>query len=183
MTRGERAIAARAGALAILLALAAAVWLGPVAAYRDLLAGAAEEIDAKAAVLQRYRALARPAGERAARPTGEAGVLLPEVPDSQAAAILQETVKSAAAASQIQVQGLQVLRSETSSGAVRIGVRVRAAGDIANIGRLLHAIETARPLLYPDNLQIQAHGAARNAAPAPIDFQLDISGFKSGAAL
>jgi hypothetical protein len=72
-------------------------------------------------------------------------------------------------------------------GAVRIGVRLRGSSDVAALGRLLYAVEAARPLLVPDNLQVQgraaapAAGSAPEPAPIPLDFQLDVSGFKTGA--
>jgi general secretion pathway protein M len=101
------------------------------------------------------------------------------MPESQASALLQETVKSIAAGAHAQVQGLQVLRGEPVGGATRIGVRVRASGDIGSLRSLVYAIETARPLLYPDNLSIQSHAAAPDTAASVLDFQLDISGFKT----
>ena len=48
----------------------------------------------------------------------------------------------------------------------------------ASLRSLLYAVETAHPLLYPDNLQIQSHATMPDAAPGILDFQLDISGFK-----
>jgi general secretion pathway protein M len=168
----------RAAALAILALLLVAFWVGPVSAYRDLIDAGNDDIATKSALLQRYRALA--GAEPAAAPvTSGPSLLYPDTPESQAVALLQETVKAAAAAAQIQVQGLQVLRSEALPGATRIGVRIRAAGDVTNLRSLLYAIEAARPLLYPDNLQIQSHAASPGAAPTPLDFQLDISGFKT----
>jgi hypothetical protein len=50
---------------------------------------------------------------------------------------------------------------------------------VASLRNLIYAIETARPLLYPDNLQIQSHATSPDAAAGPLDFQLDISGLKS----
>src|SRR4029077_12257592 len=102
-------------------------------------------------------------------------------PDAQAVAMLQETIKGAAAAAQVQIQGLQVLRGEGEAGALGIGGGIRGPGDVAGVGRLLHAMEAARPLLYPDNLQIQSHAAAPGTPPSPLQFQLDIAGFKAGA--
>jgi hypothetical protein len=128
-------------------------------------------------LLGRYRAAA--AGPVAAAGAGPAGLLYSDMPESQAAATLQETVKSAAGAARVQVQGLQVLRSEPMPGAVRIGVRVRGSGDIASLRGLIYAIEAARPVLYLDNLQVQSHAMTPAAATAPLDFQLDISGFTS----
>lgn len=172
-----RPAVSRIAALAILAILAMVFCIGPLAAYSSLIDGNSEALAAKAALLQRYQALshARP-GETA--PAGPA-LLYPDMPDSQATALLQETVKSDAAAARVQVLGLQVLRGDALPGATRIGVRVRASGDMASIRSLLYAIETARPLLYPDNLQIQAHAVAADAAPTALDFQLDISAFKA----
>ena len=178
----DRAILARAGAVAILLLLFAVLWIGPIGTYFELVAGGADALAQKAALLQRYRALVEaPAAENAEVARGDPSLLIPAVPDAQALALLQETVKAAAAAAQVQIQGLQVLRSEGEPGALRIGVRIRAAGDVASLGRLLYAIEAARPLLYPDNLQIQSRAAAPGMPPSPLQFQLDIAGFKAGA--
>lgn len=177
----DRTTLERAGALAILLALLVALWIGPIGAYLDFIGQGADEIAQKSALLQRYRALADPAP---AQPGGlarvEASLLIPAVPDAQAIAVLQETLKSAAAAAQVQIQGMQVLRGEGEAGALRIGMRVRAAGDVNGLTRLLYAIEAARPILYPDNLQIQAQAAAPGSPPSPLQFQLDIAAFKAG---
>ena len=177
MTLAERPNLGRLSALAILAALIAVFCLGPVAAYCDWVAGNADALAAKAALLQRYRSLAR-AETRAATPADPA-LLYGGMPESQATALLQETVKTAAAAAHVQVQGLQVLRGDAVSGATRIGVRVRASGDMAGLRNLLYAVETAKPLLYPDNLSIQSHAATAGAATGALDFQFDISGFKS----
>lgn len=180
MTLAERPNLGRISALAILAALIALFCLGPVAAYCGWVADNADALAAKAAVLQRYRALAG-AKTRVAVPTGLA-LLYGDMPESQATALLQETVKTAAAAAHVQVLGLQVLRSEAVSGATRIGVRVRASGEIAGLRSLLHAIETAKPLLYPDNISIQSHATTPGAAASMLDFQFDISGFKADPA-
>jgi hypothetical protein len=177
VTLGDRATLRRAGALLILALLVMAFWVGPVSAYFDLIDDGAVQIAAKAAILARYRALTR---SDPTAPTAAAGLIYPDIAESQAVAMLQETVKGAAAAAQVQIQGLQVLRGEDIPGATRIGVRIRAAGDVAGLRGLIHAIETARPILYPDNLQIQSHAMSPGAAPAPLDFSLDISGFKPG---
>ena len=180
MTLAERPNLGRISALVILTALIALFCLGPVAAYWGWVASNADALAAKVAVLQRYRALAG-AETKAAAPAGPA-LLYGDMPESQVTALLQETVKTAASAARVQVLGLQVLRSEAVSGATRIGVRVRASGDVAGLRSLLYAIETARPLLYPDNLSIQSHAATPGAAPSVLDFQFDISSFKTDPA-
>jgi general secretion pathway protein M len=176
MTLTERPAVGRGAALAILGVLVALFCVGPLAAYCGLLAANSDELATKQAMLQRYRALAK-TEPSAPAPAGPQ-LLYPDMPESQASALLQEAVKNSAATARVQVQGLQVLRSEAVSGAMRIGVRVRGRGDIASLRGLLYAVETARPLLYPDNLQIQSHAALPDTAPSLLDFQLDISGFK-----
>jgi hypothetical protein len=173
-----RPVLSRAGALAILAVLVALFCAGPLAAYCALLAANSDALAAEEAILQRYRALAVASPNP---PTAPAGALLyPEMPESQASALLQETVKSAAVAARVQVLGLQVLGKELQSGTTRVGVRVRASGDMASLRSLLYAIEAASPALYPDNLSIQSHAGSSDAAPATLDFQLDVSGFTPG---
>jgi general secretion pathway protein M len=171
----------RVAALAVLALLMAALWFGPVSAYLDLVGDGAERLEQRALLLQRYRTLvSMPASEALRSTPGPAAIMLPDTPEAQAVAMLQESAKAAASASNVRINSLQVLRSETLASAVKIGVRIRAAGDLPGLARLLFAIEAARPVLYPDNLQIQAHAAAPGKAPEALDFQLDISGFKPG---
>jgi general secretion pathway protein M len=177
MTLAEHPAFGRVSALAILALLVALFFVGPFAAYCGLIEDNSDALADKAALLQRYRALA--AGGTSAPTTPGPALLYPDMPESQASALLQETVKNTAAAAHVQVQGLQVLRSETAGGAARIGVRVRGSGDMASLRNLIYAIEAARPLLYPDNLSIQSHATTADAVPSTLDFQLDISGFKT----
>ena len=177
MSLVEHPVVGRAAALTILGTLVVLFCVGPLAAYWDLVAGNNDELATKQVMLQRYRALAS-TGPSPAVPATPVP-LYPDVPDSQASALLQETVKNSAAAAHVQVQGLQVLRSETVGGATRIGVRVRGSGDVASLRNLLYAVETARPLLYPDNLRIQGRAPSSDTTPGPLDLQLDISGFKA----
>jgi hypothetical protein len=179
MSITQRPALGRVAALALLALLALLFVVGPLAAYCGLIADNNDALAAKAALLHRYRTLSH-AEARAAPPPGPA-LLYPDMPESQATALLQETVKTAAAAARVQVQGLQVLRGETANGAMRIGVRVRASGDIASLRGLLYAIETAHPALYPDNLSIQSLAPAAGVAPSPLNFQFDVSGFKAVA--
>src|SRR5215469_17189800 len=145
MTFAERPALGRIAALAILALLVMLFCGGPLVAYCGLIADNSDALATKATLLHRYRTLAD------AKPLSSSGhetaLLYPDVPESQASALLQETVKNTAAAAHAQVLGLQVLRSEAASGATRIGVRVRASGDMASLRNLLYAIESARPML------------------------------------
>ena len=186
MSLGDRIRVERIAALLILGLVLILLWMGPVSAYLDLVAAGDERLDRAQQMLQRYRVLARAPDLQPAPTATETALLFAAVPGSQAAALLQETVKSAAAAAQVQIEGLQVLRTDPSPGAARISVQVRGSGDIASLGRLLYAIEAARPVLYADNLRIQSRPMQAVGQPAGamvlLDFQLDVSGFEAGPA-
>ena len=183
MSLTEHTLAGRIAAVVMLAVLAAALWLGPISAYLDLIGSGAEQLEQQAALLQRYRALVRqPATETGRTDLGALSVMLPDGGEGQAIAQLQERLKTAATTNRVQVQSLQVLRNEALASAVRIGVRIHAAGDLASLVRLLYAIETAHPVLYPDNLQIQLRAPVAGAAAEAIDFRLDVSAFQPGPA-
>jgi hypothetical protein len=178
MILAERPAFGRLAALGVLVAVLALFCGGPFAAYCGLIADNGDALASKAALLERYRTLA--VAKTASPATPSAALLYSDVPESQISALLQETVKNTAAAAHVEVLGLQMLHSEAVGSATRVGVRVRASGDMASIRTLVYAIETAQPLLYADNLSIQSHATSRDAAPSTLDFQLDISGFKPG---
>ncbi len=171
----------RAVALAVLALVLALLWLGPVSLYLDMVGDGGEQLAQRGALLQRYETLARAPPSETPRPA-KSPSLFPAVPEAQAVAMLQETIKAAAVANHIEVRSLQVLRNDAGADTGRIGVRIRAAGDVASLGHLLFAVESAQPALYPDNLQVTAPPTAPGAPPAPLDFQLDVTGFRSSGA-
>jgi hypothetical protein len=167
-------------ALALLALLFAALWAGPVSAYLDIVGSGADEISRQSQLLERYRALAlalAPATPDTAEKPGAAPLMLPQLPEAQAIALLQESIKKAADTSRVEVQSLQVLRSENLPSAVKLGARISASGDNAGLARLLYAAETARPTLFPDNLQIHARPGGPGNTAGMLDFQLDVSAF------
>ncbi|HUZ74624.1 MAG TPA: type II secretion system protein GspM [Stellaceae bacterium] len=170
---------ARAAALLILLALLAGLWVGPVAAYRGLVDGGARRLAAAEQKLSRYRALLH-APHPTAMPIDATAALFPANSAAQADALLQQALKTAAAAAQVEIEGLQVLQPEAVDGATRIGIRLKGRADIAALDHLLYAIEASPRLLYPDNLQIETRMTGPAAAAGPLEFQVDVSGFKPG---
>lgn len=165
--------AARAAALLILVVLLAGLWIGPVAAYRGFVADGADRLAAAEQKLLRYRAVLR-APQPAAAPIDATAALFPAASAAQADALLQQTLKAAAAAAQVEIEGLQVLQPASVEGASRIGIRLKGRADIAALDHLLYAIENSPRLLYPDNLQIAA------GPKGPLEFEVDVSGFTSG---
>lgn len=179
MTLSEHVSLSRAAAVAILAAVLAALWLGPVALYQDLRAHDEAALAAAAATLARDRAALATKG---AGPGDAAQILLPPLSDAEAAALLQETLKRAAQASDVEIEGIEVMPADTLAGAARVGLRLRARGDASGIARLLYAVSASRPLLYADNLHIAAHAAAAAGAEPTLEFEFDVSAFKAGAA-
>jgi len=183
LSRTERKILARAAALLVLLLIFAALWIGPIMAYLDLLDADGRQLGLSEQTLQRYRDLAGPARSEPPSASRSAVTLLfPQGSDSETVALLQQALKAAAAAAQIDVRGLQVLQAEALPGASRIGVRLRGTGDIVGLNRLLYIIEAAHPLLYPDNLQVRSRAARPATASGVLDFEVDVSSFKAGPA-
>jgi len=170
----------RAVAVAILAVAIAVVWLGPISEYLGVVADAAQRSAESRSLLERYRNLAAEDVGAARRHGGASPIMLPEAADGQTLAALQESINNVAASSQIELQSLQVLRGENVSGASKLGVRIRGTGEITGITRMLYAIESARPLLYPDNFSMRSRSDASGKPAERLDFQLDVSGFKAG---
>lgn len=180
MSRAERTLLSRSAALAILLGLVGAFCLGPAAAYLGWIGNNAQRLRRDEAILRHERTVIRVA----ATPLGarnETGVLFPALGPARAAALLQEALKRRAAAAQVEIEGLQVMPSSAMAGTRRIAVRLRGSAGIGALDRLLYAIETAHPLLYPDNLRIRATpGGTGSNGSSRLRFQLDVSGFTRG---
>ena len=170
----------RAAALLILLGLLGAFWLGPVTLYTGQLSASAERTASAENKLARYRALALETSAPPMATVDLKSVFFPERTDAETVALLQETLKRAAASAQVEIQGIQVLPAESVAGARRIVMRLRGHGDMDGLDRLLYAVDASRPLLYPDNLQLLANAPANASASPRLNFQLDVSGFTAG---
>ncbi|HKS89588.1 MAG TPA: type II secretion system protein GspM [Stellaceae bacterium] len=179
----QRRIAERLLALSLAIPIVVALWLGPISAYVGLVSSGSEQIARRQQLLERYRMLTAeaPSATTGAADPKSANLLAPGLPEAQAVARLQQAVKQAAEANQVEIRTFQVLPGGTLSGARRTAVRIAAAGEMAGIGKLLFAIEAARPVLYPDNLKIQARPTMPGSKRSEIlDFQLDISSVSPG---
>ena len=181
MTPAQYPHSGRIAALTILALLLAVLWAGPVELYLQFVASNALRLEQRSALLERYRTLLSSPAVEMPRPEASPPLILPETTEAPGIALLQERLKNAATASQVQLRSIQVLRSETLPNAVRIGVRISAAGDVSRLAHLLYSIETARPVLYPDNLQIQSRAATPQGPADALEFQFDVSAFLTGS--
>ena len=174
---GAGTAAARLLALALLAALGAGIWAGPVTAYLEERGALRQRVEQAEALAARYRALAA-APPRAVADGEGAAAFLADLPAAQIFAALSERIKAAADVAGLSVQGLQSLAEEPVAGLRRAGLRLRGTGDLAALARFLDAVEAGRPLLTIDGLRIQARQGAAVEAQPRLDIQLDVHGFK-----
>lgn len=179
MTLPQHIPLSRAAAVAILLAVLALLWLGPVGLYENWRDADARAIAAAGETLARDRALV---AAKEPGPNDGAAILLPAISDAEAAALLQETLKHAAQAADVEIEGMQVMPADTLAGAARVALRLHARGNTAGIARLLYSVAASRPFLYTDHLHILAHPVTAPGAGAALDFEFDVSAFRAGAA-
>ena len=178
----------RLAALLLLAAVIAAgyLWVAdPVlAAHRRVDESIAETRD----LLGRFEKLA------AARPSLEAqAAAVEQTPAATAYYLAGETDALAAAALQARVTALvegsggalasiQTLPSQAEEGFTRIAIRLQLSSSIESLVRILHGLETGVPLLFLDNLEIQAPGASYAGADPefanqPLTVAFDLYGY------
>lgn len=151
----------RVAALALLLAglgLVYAVLVAPVlASYDDTRQRLAEQRE----LLSRYLAVAggREALEKRVQGLRErqagSGAFLSGKTEALAAAALQDRVRSIMQRAGGDVRSIQNLPSEGKDGLTRIGLRVQVVATIRDVRDILHELETGRPLLFVEDLNLR----------------------------
>ncbi len=123
---------------------------------------------ARAAVLiERFRRVGatRPALEKqmaALRRRQSSGVgYLTGASDTIAGAALQNRVKRIGEKSGAKINSSQILPTKTENGLRRIGVKLRLEADIAALQKFLHRLESGRPLLFLDKMQVRKRRVLR----------------------
>lgn len=177
----------RAAALAAGLALSPLLAIGAFVAGRSYLAELDGQIRTQietAARLQQAAATAR---------ASLAGLDLPESQTSSSdflagtdvpliAADLQNRLRALAQANNIEMNSAYVLPVRTTGANQYIGVRVLLRGEIADVQRVLHVVETGAPLLFVeratlrvDTWPLNSNDPTRSGVPALVA-ELDIFG-------
>jgi general secretion pathway protein M len=98
-----------------------------------------------------------------------------------AAAEMQQAAQAALDASGAQLNSMQIAPHKDEGEYRRVTINLQLRGTLAAVQRTLHALESAQPLLFVDNLVIRAR-AARGYVPAPgvepeIQVQFDLTGY------
>lgn len=83
--------------------------------------------------------------------------------DSLAGAELQDIVKKIVVGNGGKLESTQILPAQTEGSLGRVMVRTRFSATVPMLQRILHAIESGRPLLFVDSIEIRS-GAPRSAA-------------------
>lgn len=152
-----------------------------VTAYDDRRAQLAEQEE----LLRRYRALAsnaRPLKERMAEMrenVPDDPVYLSGGSESLVGADLQNRVKTVVESSGGRLASTQVLPASEDSGFRQITIRVRMTSDIDGLHKILHALETSRPYLFLDNIDVNAREGRRGTAEQETELTttFDVFGF------
>ncbi len=167
-------LASRLLALALLLALVAFGWLGlvqPVIAERH---EAQARIEQTRDLLARYRGISAGRddleGERAywqQEVLPQSGVFAAGDP-AVAAADLQSTVSTVVKNSDGDLLSIQILREQAERGLQVVTVRVQFSADVESLTGIFHELESRRPYLFVDNLQIRAGRGVRRSRIARL---------------
>jgi hypothetical protein len=174
--------AARGLALAAAAVILAVIWVGLAAPWLDRLQSGRQRLERQEALLRGYQQVAARDVEARARldaltadPRG-AGLWLAADSEGQAAAALQDRVKTVAAAAGAALISQQPLG--TSAGPPRrTRLRVALAADTAVLQAVLHGLESGSPLLLIEGLTLRPRPGG---AGGLLDVQIDLAGFGLG---
>jgi hypothetical protein len=167
-------VAERALAWAILVLGLAVLWLGlGLPAWRHLDSTRAE-IARMTVLAERYET---EAARRPSSPDGasDAALLTRAATEAQAQAALQERLKAILAQGGAVLTGLQPQTAQSEGGWRVLPLSAQLTGDIGALQRVLHGLETTRPLIAVEAVQVRARG--RPGTAAGLEIALDLAAF------
>lgn len=184
LSRPFRQIAA-VSLLVLVLACMAMVTVVPLTAR---VAELREQIEAERAVLGRFAAVAARAGEtaaydRAGRAAIESGAYLKGESEALTAASLQTLLAQLAAASRVRFSSTRALPARERDAARLIGVSVQFQAAIEQLRGLLFRIESHRPFLFVEGLQVRPVSPFSQSTPelnGMLNVRLDVFGALPG---
>ena len=94
-----------------------------------------------------------------------------------AAAELQQQIKGIVGTARGQLVSTQTLPVEESSPTSKITVRVRMRTDTDAMLKVLHSLESGKPLLFVENLTIRRYQRRRKQQGNQLDVNFDLSGY------
>lgn len=178
----------RALALAILLAAAAIVWSAAIWPIVGMVRERRSEIARLSGQIEQYGAIATRAPQLAARARAAqdrlaaAGGLWSGASAAAIAAAAEDYLRKKVSAADGQVTTIAELGESTEHGLRRVRLRFRIEGTLETLIGALAAVESARPALFADSIEMTApdDGASdRNSAPK-LNLDLEISFYRAG---
>ena len=95
-------------------------------------------------------------------------------------AALQDLMKRLAAREGATLSSTQTLTAEDDSGFRKVVLRINMTAEIGAVQAILHSLETSRPLLFIDNLELRAtslRAKRQDDAETPLQLRFDLYGF------
>lgn len=180
----------RLAALAVLaaaLALVYALVVAPVlASYDDTRARLAQQQE----LLSRYLAVAggreklEQRVQEVSKRQAESGAFIAGKTQALATAALQDRVRSVMQKAGGDVRSTQSLPAENVDGLIRVGLRVQMLATIRQVREILRALETGRPLLFVEELELRGRlQRGDDGAPAVSDellVRIGVIGYRLG---
>lgn len=182
-------------ALAILVFVLVVPYVAIVRPYLDALAANRDAISEQAALRDRYVGLAAgdaasdtgaaDAGDESSEEGGGESAYLEGASEALVAADLQNRVKTVVQDNGGVLNSTQILETTSESGFRRLAVRVRMSAGMDALYKVLYELETQRPFLFIDNIDINARTVRlpdRKRETVELIVTFDLFGFMRAAA-
>lgn len=162
------------------------VWLGKYVFYQ-------EHLDDLQFRLQRFKALLSSQEElqqslqQIQQDNSTDAYYLPDASPTLAATTLQQRVRQVVQSNGGNLVSTQILPVAVEEGFTRVALRIQMTGDTTAVQRMLHALESSRPLLFVDALQIRAQPVRQNRRGNTVTeemqlvTQFELAGYLPGA--
>lgn len=170
-------------ALALALAVPVAAWMLAAAPLLDAYDAVERRLDTTVRLLARQQAIARTRQplevllEGLRERVDGGGAYMHAASAAIAAADLQGRLKALVTRHGGAVQSVQTLRlPDPDSGPPRVAVRMALEADTPALRAILHAIESGRPILLVEELDVRAQGPAGSGEGQRLAVRLEVRG-------
>ena len=181
--------ASRLGAILLLLGVILLAKEGVIDPILDSVNQSREEIADAATRLSRIKAIAATKPELEAQAAkmmsdiGQSDAFMRADTEALAGAALQERLRTLTSAQGISLGAIQWAAGKTDSGLGRISVRVQITATLGPLYALLGSVESTMPLLFIDDIDIQATAGGDPGQPiqdGPLSVTFDCYGYWLG---
>ena len=175
----------KALAVAICALIIIAVYLLLVAPLIGAYEKGSDRLQARLDLVQRLQVSARElpklraTAQEIQNQPNDAKLVLAASSDTVAAAMLQSTLKELVEQNGARLSSAEILPSTTEEQFQRIGIHVSFSGSLTLLTSVLRGIETARPFLFVDNIEIRGgDSTSQKDAAHALAITFDLFGFR-----